>query len=67
MTVKEVYAGASYEVVSDSSLDVTIVAEDKVGVSFTNDYPKKLVYGTGVINHFEYDGVGWTWNPIEGN
>ena len=67
VTVKEVYAGASYEVVSDSSLDVTIVAEDKVGVSFTNDYPKKLVYGTGVINHFEYDGVGWTWNPIEGN
>lgn len=67
VTVTEVYAGASYEITSDSSLDVTIVAEDVVGVDFTNDYNDHLIYGTGVVNHFEYDGVGWTWHQLEDN
>ena len=47
--------------------DDTIVAEDVIGVDFTNDYNDHLIYGTGVVNHFEYDGVGWTWHQLEDN
>ena len=37
------------------------VAGDTVNADFTNDYNNKLIYSTGVVNHFEYDGTGWEW------
>ncbi len=67
VTVTEVYSGGSYEVTSSPNLETTIVANDKVTVNFTNDYTNTLVYGTGVINHFEYDGTGWEWHIITDN
>lgn len=67
VVVKEVYAGASYEVTSDDSIETEIIAEETANVSFTNDYNDNLIYGTGVVNHFEYDGIAWTWHQIEDN
>ena len=60
VTVKEVYSGASYEVVSDPEKTTTIVANDPdhpgaaASVDFTNDYDERLNGGTSVVNHFIY-------------
>lgn len=67
VTVTEVYSGASYETVSSPEQTIEIVAEDMVSVDFSNDYNDKLVFGTGVVNHFEYDGQGWTWHQVTDN
>ena len=37
------------------------MAGETADVDFTNDYNDKLIYSTGVVNHFEYDGTGWEW------
>ena len=59
--VKEVYAAGSYQVTSSDSIETQIVAGETADVDFTNDYNDKLIYSTGVVNHFEYDGTGWEW------
>ena len=61
VVVKEVYAAGSYKVTSSDNIETTIVAGDTVNAVFTNDYNNKLIYSTGVVNHFEYDGTGWEW------
>lgn len=61
VVVTEVYSAGSYQVTSSDNIETTIVANDTVDVDFTNDYSDKLIYSTGVVNHFEYDGTGWEW------
>ncbi len=66
--VKEIYSGASYtadsaQTVTIDSLQATEVSE----ASFTNEYDNKLVYGTGVVNHFAYDGNGYSWTQQKDN
>ena len=56
-----VYAAGSYQVTSSDSIETQIVAGETADVDFTNDYNDKLIYSTGVVNHFEYDGTGWEW------
>lgn len=67
VVVTEVYSGSSYETVSASEQSATIIADEFVTVDFDNDYTEHLVYGTGVVNHFEYDGTGWEWHQIKDN
>ena len=52
---------SNYYFVSSDNIETTIVAGDTVNADFTNDYNNKLIYSTGVVNHFEYDGTGWEW------
>lgn len=61
VVVKEVYAAGSYQVTSSDNVETEIIAGDTVDADFTNDYNDKLIYSTGVVNHFEYDGTGWEW------
>lgn len=72
VTVKEVYAGANYQVVgSDTRENVTIVSDAHpenvngnrdAAVSFNNRYNGGNRGGYGVTNHFEADGKnGWKW------
>lgn len=61
VVVKEVYAAGSYQVTSSDNIETQIIAGDTVNADFTNDYNDKLIYSTGVVNHFEYDGTGWEW------
>ena len=49
------------QVTSSDSIETQIVAGETADVDFTNDYNDKLIYSTGVVNHFEYDGTGWEW------
>lgn len=65
VTITEVYAGGSYEVTSSDTVKTKIIAGEKSDVNFTNDYSNRLIYGTGVVNHFEYDGTGWKWVEVE--
>lgn len=67
VVVTEVYSGASYQATASTEAHATIQAEEVAGVDFTNDYNDKLVYGTGVVNHFEYDGTGWEWKQVKDN
>ena len=46
---------------SSPEIQTEIVAEKTSSVDFTNDYNGRLIYSTGVVNHFEYDGTGWEW------
>ncbi len=65
VTVTEIYSGASYELTSEGSVTVTILAEGTEGspvtVSFTNTYDGTDNSGVSVVNHFEYqeDAGGW--------
>lgn len=65
--VTEVYSGASYVLTSDESVDVEIVADETAEAFFSNTYDEKLTYGTGVVNHFDYDGNGYSWEQKDGN
>jgi hypothetical protein len=77
VTVTEVYATASYKVSGAPSVEVTIVSgEDPAEAAFTNDYDDSLIYGTGVVNHFEVstdtgsDGNtihSWQWTQLKDN
>lgn len=64
VTVTEVYSGASYEMISDPTQTQTIIAEETVSVSFTNDYNDGLNGGTSVVNHFVDTAAG---EPDGGN
>ena len=67
VTVTEVYSGAGYRMESAPSVEVEIVAGEQADASFTNDYNDQLIYGTGVVNHFAYDGMGFSWEQLEDN
>ncbi len=63
VTVTEVYSGASYRLETAPEQTVTILAEDVVGVEFSNTYDDELTPGYGVTNHFDYDeDSGWQWS-----
>lgn len=65
VTVTEVYGSANYDPVSPETERVTILADGEEGspvtVEFVNDYNGKLNPGSGIVNHFEYDGGVWNW------
>lgn len=76
VTVTEVYAGASYEVVGDHIKETTIVSDtgvesgmDQASVSFTNQYNGGNRGGYGVTNEFTVSEDGeWEWNnPVSPN
>ena len=52
-------------ITSSDTVKTKIIAGEKADVNFTNDYSNRLIYGTGVVNHFEYDGTGWKWVEVE--
>ena len=54
-------------ITSSDTVKTKIIAGEKADVNFTNDYSNRLIYGTGVVNHFEYDGTGWKWVEVEWN
>ncbi len=65
VTVKEVYSGASYKVVSADTQTATIVANEVASVAFTNDYDDRHGGGGAVVNHFaNSEDEGWGWTPI---
>lgn len=59
--VTEVYSGSSYELTSDASQMVTIVAEDAVETNFSNTFNEKLNGGTGLVNRFSYNSESGEW------
>lgn len=65
VTVTEVYGSANYDPVSPETERVTILADGEEGspvtVEFVNEYNGKLNHGSGIVNHFEYDGGVWNW------
>lgn len=67
VTVTEVYAGASYALTSAESVSVEIIADETEEVFFSNTYDERLTYGTGVVNHFDYDGDGYSWEQKDSN
>ncbi len=68
VTVTEVYSGAGYQLTSDPAVTIDrIVSGETANASFTNDTNGKKQYGTGIVNHFHYDGTGYTWTQLEDN
>lgn len=68
VTVTEVYSGASYRLETAPEQTATILAEDVVGVEFSNTYDDELTPGYGVTNHFDYDeDAGWQWSERKDN
>ncbi|MBP3700526.1 MAG: hypothetical protein J6I64_01415 [Lachnospiraceae bacterium] len=70
VTITEVYSGASYELIEgEDGYTVVILAdgaeEGPATVRFVNDYDDRLITGTGVVNHFEFDGFDYEWTPVE--
>lgn len=65
VTVTEVYGSANYDPVSPETERVTILADGEEGspvtVEFVNEYNGKMSPGSGIVNHFEYDGGVWNW------
>ena len=59
VTVKEVYSGASYKLISANDQTTKIIATDEKGapvsVSFTNDVDDNMNGGYGVKNNFKLD------------
>jgi hypothetical protein len=72
VTVKEIYSGASYQLVQGTNGEYTLTMEPNEDgdlsqtVAFTNDYNYKQTSGTSVVNHFAYDeeNSGWQWKKI---
>lgn len=68
VTVREVYAGASYDVTGSSTVNTVIVADEIVTTEFKNNYSEQLLSSYGVTNHFEYDeSKGWQWKRMDDN
>lgn len=68
VTVTEVYAGAGYQIISEPTVIIEqIVSEKTAYASFCNDTDGSKKYGTGIVNHFTYDGTGYRWTQIEDN
>ncbi|MCM1283562.1 MAG: DUF5979 domain-containing protein [Muribaculaceae bacterium] len=68
VVVTEVYSGASYTAVSPTKVTIEkLEAGEPAKADFTNAYADKLVYGNGVVNHFSYDGSGYSWTQQTDN
>lgn len=67
VVVTEVYSGASYTAVAASSVTIEKLTADGAEAKFTNRYDGGLLYGTGVVNHFSYDGNGYHWSTQTDN
>lgn len=68
VTVTEVYSGASYQLTSDGTQKVIIVADDEtseedepVSVTFANTYDGRSNGGNGVVNSFIYNEENRSW------
>ena len=61
ITVTEVYSGASYELMSDVSKTLTILADTVVEAEFANTYNEGLNGGTGLVNSFSYNSDTGVW------
>ena len=57
----EIYSGASYELTSEPSKTVSIVADQEVHAAFSNDYNGKMNGGSSVVNHFVNNEGVWDW------
>ena len=67
VTVKEVYTGAVYTVVTADTQTAVIPANDVVSVAFTNGYDNTDRDGGVVINQFDYNAdSGWGWMKVTG-
>lgn len=67
VTVREVYSGASYQIVEgDVSTKTTEIAADgTASVSFGNTYSRSPNSGSSIVNHYTYRGDG-IWNdPVQ--
>lgn len=65
VTVKEVYTGAVYTVVTADTQTAVIPANDVVSVAFTNGYDNTDRDGGVVINQFDYNAdSGWGWTKV---
>lgn len=65
VTVREVYSGTAYKLVTEESQTATIVANEVASVAFTNDYDENHRGGGAVTNRFENrEDTGWDWTPI---
>lgn len=64
-TITEIYSGASYEVTSEPSKTVTIIADGEEGspvhAAFSNDYNGQMNGGSSVVNHFTNNEGVWEW------
>lgn len=62
--VEEIYSGASYSLTGDAVQTAVITAEGEAGnpveVSFENAYDERPNGGSGIVNHFRYQGGEWT-------
>ncbi len=65
VTVREVYAGASYQVVGDDVQTAEIIADDTASARFGNTYSGSPNTGSSIVNHYTYRGDG-IWNdPVQ--
>lgn len=62
VTVREVYSGAVYTLVSEPEQTALIEADKTARVEFVNDYEDSPPNGGGSItNRFTFDGNTWNW------
>ena len=66
VTVKEVYSGATYVLITDPEQTVTIKADEIAQVSFENDYDETHNNGGAITNKFTYDD-GWKVEKLVDN
>ncbi len=59
--IREIYGGAVYTAVGDTSKTVIIEADALVSAGFTNEYSDTGRSGHGVENHFTLGEDGWIW------
>ena len=60
--VEETYSGAAYDQKSGPDWDVddqTIIADEEIGVEFSNAYNGELTHGYGILNEYEAEGGSW--------
>ena len=62
VTVTEVYSGAVYKLITENDQTATIIADDTVGVGFTNDYTGTHRTGGSIENRFTKGEDGWEWS-----
>lgn len=63
VTVREVYSGASYQVVGSQDKTAVITADKVAQVSFKNTNDNTKVHGGSVTNSFAYGEGGWELSP----
>ena len=59
--IREIYGGAAYTLVGETSKTVTILADSLVSAGFVNEYTDTGRSGHGVENHFTLGEDGWIW------